>query len=151
MNIHDHWFVIQPTMRREGKRVGFAIYESTAEDMLGGETLRLSKKLWDKSSIEQLNRTGTTDSGMVAAFMSFAKYGISDEYGLLDEEQSKAFIKLKERSAKGNSKDLLNVRRKFPTREEDMWAMANDQSPFNLLEITNQSEYVDAEIYPNGS
>lgn len=150
MNVHDHWFVIQPTMRREGKRVGFAIYESTAEDMLGGETLRVSKKLWKKSSLEQLNKTGATDSGMVAAFMSFAEYGISDEYGMLDKEKSKEFIKFKERSAAGDSKDLLNVRRKFPTKEEDMWAMANDQSPFNLLDITNQSECVDAEVYLNG-
>lgn len=150
LNVHDHWFVIQPTMRREGQRVGFAIYESTAEDMLGGETLRLSKKLWDKSNPEQLKKTGATDSGLVAAFMSFAKYGLSDDYGMLDEEKSKEFIKFKERSAKGDSKDLLNIRRKFPTKEEDMWAMANDKSPFNLLDLTTQSECVDAETYITG-
>lgn len=150
MNIHDHWFVLKPTMLRDGERVGFAIYESTIEEMFGGKTLEVCKKLWNKSNPSKKLENGQTESGLYRVFIPFDKYGLSDEFGMPDIERANKFIESEIASAKGNAGDMLAIKRKYPVRESDVWSTANNKSPFNLLPIAKQMEHVNAGIEHDG-
>lgn len=140
----------------EGEIIGKFLFASTIEDMQGGDTLKVAKKLWDDSDPDKLGPDGRTVSGLIRCVRGALDRAPTDRYGYVNEEVEKAKIKSQQDFLIQNKKwaELIKFKRQNCLTIEDVFSNISKGSPFNLPNISdrkNELEYGDSQKWVVGN
>ncbi len=139
-NIFVGWGIIKPCLM-VGTRtiVGKALYTTTIEE--GGSAP--FKLLWDDSGfLDKDKDTNRTRTGLYRTFVPAYKNDADfiDQYGICDEESSKAAMTLERQALSGNPRELAGYIRKNPFTIQEAFYTLNDQCIFDSMKINMQAE-----------
>lgn len=130
-------------------KVGMLHLESTVEELSDAQ-LKEVIELYKDSNPNERNLNGRTTSGLFAIFVSAAESGEPDEYGLVDEVETRIYIQntIEDLKRKGKIKDAADERRKMPLTIEDALSPSGEQSAFHkerLQETMDRLNFPDKE------
>lgn len=125
---------------RAGEIIGKCLWTSTIEEMKGGETLEVSKKLWKDSNPNVLGPDGRTMSGLIRIVRGATDRAIADRFGFVDEEAVINKIKERHKFLIENKQwaTLIKEKRQDCLTIQDVFSNISKGSPFNLENISNR-------------
>ncbi len=131
---------------------GKALFTSTIEEMKDGESLKISKKIWNDSDPdpEKLNPSGETVNGLIRIVRGALERGFPDRWGFCDEESILAKIKEERKFLieQKKWKDLITHQRQNCIDIKDVFTNVSDGSNFNIENLTMREHRLEYEIRP---
>lgn len=141
---------------REGTIIGKGLFTSTIEEMKGGDTLKVSKKMWEESDPNKLGPDGRTVSGLIRCVRGALDRAPTDRWGFVDEEKELKKIKDQQDFLIANKKweTLITYKRQNCLNIQDVFSNISKGSPFSLTNINdrkNELEYGDEKKWVRGN
>lgn len=120
------------TMNSLKTKVGMFHIESTVEELTDKQLAEVIA-LINESDPAVRNKNGRTTSGLYLIFMSAAESGEPDEWGMVDPEATKLYIKntIDDLKARGKVKEAADERRKMPLSIEDAITPSGEATAFH--------------------
>lgn len=165
-DINELYNVNRETMADGPYAWGKMIMTSTAEN-IGGKTLPMFQKMFERSDVTKRNELGQTPSGLWGIFQAASKgyrfdpkdlknsdaidtskfEATIDEWGYSNEDAARKMIMAQRALLTGN--DLIQFTRKYPLTIEEAFAVEKGVSPFNIQNINDQVQFnITAERVP---
>jgi len=116
--------------------IGKMIVTSTVEEI--GVKYRFDE-LWYQSDPNEREANGQTKSGLYRFFMSAARSGDYDIYGVPKEKETLTAIMSDRESLRDRPSDLIAAIRKEPLSADEAFKTANDRCHFNLIKLNDQN------------
>lgn len=140
---------------REGEIIGKGLFTSTIEEMKGGDTLKIAKKMWDESDPSKLGPDGRTVSGLVRCVRGALDRAPTDKWGFVNEKEELEKIKKQQEFLIENKKweTLIKFKRQNCLNIQDVFSNISKGSPFSLTNINdrkNELEYSDTQKWVRG-
>ena len=137
--IDRHLVVKYCCMDNRGRIIGKMLVTSTCEEI--GIKYKFDD-LWEWSNQDDREPSGKTKSQLYRFFMSAARAGDYDKYGVPQEEETLRGI-LEEREALKNNPDkLIGEMWKRPLTPEEAFRLANDEGIFDSIKLNEQMDYL---------
>ena len=159
INPVDLWDLMKKALEdgREGSIIGKSLMTSTVEEMKGGETLKVAKKMWADADPNNIDEKGRTVSGMIRVVRGALDRGegFVDRWGFVDEKAVLEDIKKQQDFLIKNKRweTLIKFKRQNCIDIEDVFSNISKGSPFNLGNISdrkNELEYGDLKTWVRG-
>lgn len=149
INPNSLWALMKKALMddREGSLIGKALFTSTIEEMKGGDTLEVAKKLWKDSNPNKLDNEGRTLTGLIRIVRGAVDREPADRWGYVDEEAVVKRIKDRHQFLIDNKQwvTLITERRQDCLTIQDVFSNISKGSPFNLENITTRTNELEAE------
>jgi hypothetical protein len=147
------WGFVKKSLRDEiyNEMAGKGLFTSTIEEMKDGESLKISKKLWNDSDPNNLNDRGETITGLIRIVRGALERGSPDRWGYCDEEGILKSIKQEQEFLVKQKKwtDLIQHKRQNCIDISDIFSNISDGSAFNIETLTMRQHRLEYEIKPN--
>lgn len=135
---------------REGEIIGKALFTSTIEEMKGGATLDVAKKMWKDSNPENVGPDGRTMSGLIRIVRGAVDRDPADRWGKVDEEAVIARIQARHQFLIDNKQwtTLIKEKRQDCLTIKDVFSNISKGSPFNMEKISNRKNEIEHDTNP---
>ena len=120
--------------------IGKALFTSTIEELEGGKSYDMAKKMWNQADPEILDEDGQTVSGLIRIVRGKLDSWKTDRWGRVNEEEVREAIKNKIKFYKNQKQwsKLTKYRRQNCIDIKDVFFNAFQGSNFNLENIQNR-------------
>lgn len=148
----EAWKFVKKSLRDEifNEMAGKGLFTSTIEEMKDGESLKISKKLYNDSDPNNLNNDGETITGLIRIVRGALERGTPDRWGYCDEEAILAKIQEDRKFLieQKKWKDLITHQRQNCIDIKDVFTNVSDGSNFNVENLTMRQHRLEYEIRP---
>jgi len=126
------------TLKNGSKIIGKGIVTTTVQEIKSLKSLEYAKWFWDGSDPANINKNGSTSTGLLRIFRDAITCGNYDEFGFPTVEENIAFIEneVAHLISEGKLKEAIEFRRKYPRNIDDALTPSAETCLFNAAGIS---------------
>jgi hypothetical protein len=136
-DVYKRLKIVKPCLLKNGEIWGKVLLSSTVEDLEEGGAQFLD--IWRESNQYRREKHGGTKSGLYRYFLSAIDGTYYDEFGFSDTKRAREYHDGEVAAIEDDPNAVVDYKRKFPYREEDMFIAPGDKCEFNAM-ILNERQ-----------
>jgi hypothetical protein len=139
-SVYDLYEVVAPCLDDgNGNIIGKCLFTSTVEEM-NDDAMEQNVKLWNESDQSDLDKFGSTTTGLYRFFISALLSRNVDKYGYAPIEENRDFYQTKRDKLRNDPRKLAAFKRKYPFTWQEAFATNSANCSYDIIRLEDREE-----------